>query len=257
MLACYQGAASKRLRRTKTMLPRPFLTLVLPQLMMIMPAAATYVTDANISTAVAAWRADPAAAETLYGHIGTWDTSDVTTMAELFLDCGTNEDISAWNTAQVTNMYGMFWRATYFNQPIGEWDVSKVTDMGNMFHEASSFNQPLNGWTTTSLENTVSMFTYAKAFDQPLDRWDTSALTAMNSMFECADAFDQDLGWQVSADCTTSLAFFNTKCSHWDCGLNGATPPPTPKPTPVQTSGAAATAPFLLLLLLGAAALAH
>ena len=128
--------------------------------------------------------------------------------------------------------------------------------MGNMFHEASSFNQPLNGWTTTSLENTVSMFTYAKAFDQPLDRWDTSALTAMNSMFECADAFDQDLGWQVSADSTPSLAFFNTKCSHWDCGLNGVTPPPTPKPTPVQTSGAAATAPFLLLLL-GAAALAH
>ena len=218
------------------MLPRPLTLMVLPHL--LAPAAATYVNDANISAAVAAWRADPAAAETSYGHIGTWDTSDVTTMAELFLDCGTNEDISAWNTAQVTNMYGMFWRATYFNQPIGEWDVSKVTDMGNMFHEASSFNQPLNGWTTTSL-----------------DRWDTSALTAMNSMFECADAFDQNLGWQVSADCTTSLAFFNTKCSRWDCGLNGATPPPTPKPTPVQTSGAAATAPFLLLL--GAAALAH
>ena len=46
------------------MLPRPLQTLlVLPHLMMIMPAAATYVTDANISTAVAAWRADPAAAE--------------------------------------------------------------------------------------------------------------------------------------------------------------------------------------------------
>ena len=81
--------------------------MVLPHL--LAPAAATYVNDANISAAVAAWRADPAAAETSYGHIGTWDTSDVTTMAELFLDCGTNEDISAWNTAQVTNMYGMFW----------------------------------------------------------------------------------------------------------------------------------------------------
>ena len=119
--------------------------------------------------------------------------------------------------------------------------------MGNMFHEASSFNQPLNGWTTTSLESTRSMFTYAKAFNQPLDKWDTSALTAMDSMFECADAFDQNLGWQVSADCTTSLAFFNTKCGYWDCGLNGAAPPPTPKPTPVQTSGAAATAPLLFL----------
>ena len=237
------------------MLPRPFLTpLVLLHLMMA-PTAATYVTDANISTAVAAWRADPAAAEASYGHIGTWDTSDVTTMAELFLDCDTNEDISAWNTAQVTSMYGMFWRATWFNQPLESWDVSKVTDMGNMFHEASSFNQPLNGWTTTSLESTRSMFTYAEAFNQPLDKWDTSALTVMDSMFECAHAFDQDLGWHVSADCTTSIAFFNTKCSSWDCGLNGATARPTPKPTLVQTSAAAATAP--LFLLLGAAALAN
>ena len=103
----------------KAMLPRPLQTLlVLPHLMMIMPAAATYVTDANISTAVAAWRADPAAAEASYGHMGTWDTSEVTTMAELFLDCDSNEDISAWNTAQVTSMYGMFWRATWFNQPL-------------------------------------------------------------------------------------------------------------------------------------------
>ena len=76
MLACYQGAASKRLRRTKTMLPRPFLTLVLPHLMMIMPAAATYVTDANISTAVAAWRADPAAAQAHDRKGGSPDTDN-------------------------------------------------------------------------------------------------------------------------------------------------------------------------------------
>lgn len=215
---------------------------------------AAYVTDANISAAVLAWREDAVAAEASYGHIGTWDTSDVTTMAELFRDCDTNEDISAWNTAQVTSMYGMFWYATYFNQPIGEWDVSKVTDMGSMFNEAASFNQPLNGWTTTSLESTRLMFTYATAFDQPLDRWDTSALTAMNGMFECADAFDQDLGWHVSANCTASLAFFNTRCKPWDCGLNGATPPPTPPPTYPGASGAHATAP---LPLLGAAALAY
>ena len=227
MLACYQGAASNLPRRLK-MLPLRTL-MVLPHL--LAPAAATYVNDANISAAVAAWRADPAAAETSYGHIGTWDTSDVTTMAELFLDCGTNEDISAWNTAQVTSMYGMFWRATYFNQPIGEWDVSKVTDMSSMFREASSFNQLLNGWTTTSLASTSFMFSYAEAFNQPLDQWDTSALTAMNSMFECAQAFDQNIGWGVSADCLTSLAFFNTECSSWDCGLNGATPPPSPLPT--------------------------
>ena len=220
--------------------------IVLPHL--ITPAAATYVADdTDISGACADWCADPAAAETTHGHVGTWDTSDVTNMEKLFYDCKTfNEDISAWNTGKVTSMHGLFWR-TAFNQPLESWDVSNVKDMSRMFSEDAKFNQPLNGWTTTSLESTRSMFTYAEAFNQPLDKWDTSALTAMDSMFECAQAFDQDLGWQVSANCTTSLAFFNTKCSHWDCGLT--TPPPE------QTSGAAAMAPFLVLL--GAAALAH
>ena len=153
------------------MLPRPFLTpLVLLHLMMA-PTAATYVTDANISTAVAAWRADPAAAEASYGHIGTWDTSDVTTMAELFLDCDTNEDISVWNTAQVTSMYGMFRRATYFNQPIGEWDVSKVTDMGGMFERASSFNQNIGSWDVSKVTNMEGMFQDAAAFNQNLSNW--------------------------------------------------------------------------------------
>ena len=43
-------------------------------------------TDSNIRTAVAAWFADAAAAEALYGHISTWVTSAVTDMSRLF--CG-------------------------------------------------------------------------------------------------------------------------------------------------------------------------
>jgi hypothetical protein len=35
-------------------------------------------TDSNIRTAVAAWRADSTAAETTYGHISTWETGGVT-----------------------------------------------------------------------------------------------------------------------------------------------------------------------------------
>ena len=233
------------------MLPRQLTLIVLPHL--ITPAAATYVADdTDISGACADWCADPTAAETTHGHVGTWDTSDVTNMEKLFYDCKTfNEDISAWNTGKVTSMHGLFWR-TAFNQPLESWDVSNVKDMSRMFSDDAKFNQPLNGWTTTSLESTQAMFYYAETFNQPLDRWDTSALTSMNNMFECVKDFDQDLGWQVSANCSTSIAFFNTRCKSWDCGLNGATPPPTPKPTPVQTSGAAATAP---LLFLGVAAL--
>ena len=40
--------------------------------------------DSSIRTAVAAWFADQSAAEAMYGHISTWDTSGVTDMSRLF-----------------------------------------------------------------------------------------------------------------------------------------------------------------------------
>ena len=148
--------------------------------------------------------------------------------------------------------------------------------MTRMFQQNARFNQPLNGWTTTSLESTRNMFEYAEAFNQPLDQWDTSSLTAIDNMFECVKGFDQDLGWALGKECSGAVrggawAFLNTRCEDWDCGLNGATPPPssvpttlspsaspnpTAKPTYPEASGAAAATPLLLPFLLGAAALA-
>ena len=37
-----------------------------------------------------------------------------------------NQNISKWNTNNVTDMRRMFRRAYKFNQNIGEWDKSKV-----------------------------------------------------------------------------------------------------------------------------------
>ena len=65
-----------------------------------------------------------------------------------------NQDISSWNTSNVTDMSHMFSGATAFNQPLNTWDVSNVTDMSYMFagvryvdghnyNRTSSFNQPL------------------------------------------------------------------------------------------------------------------
>ena len=78
-----------------------------------------------------------------------------------------NEDISAWDTSNVTDMSYMFdshrfqsehwWLgyeqgdrhgayvpyATAFNQNIGSWDTSKVTSMGYMFYNATAFNQDI------------------------------------------------------------------------------------------------------------------
>jgi len=68
-----------------------------------------------------------------------------------------NSDMSLWNTAEVTNMYGMFQYARTFNSPIRKWDVSKVTDMGYMFYAALAFQQDVSGWNVAGVPlNTIT-----------------------------------------------------------------------------------------------------
>merc|ERR1719421_2866441 len=83
--------------------------------------------DESIRTAVRAWMEDRAAAEAMYGHISTWETSEVTDMSELFADSSFNEDISAWDTSGVTDMTRMFEEATSFDQDLG-WCVDDGVD---------------------------------------------------------------------------------------------------------------------------------
>ena len=44
-----------------------------------------------------------------------------------------DQPIGTWDTSNVTTMKAMFNNAANFNQPIGSWITSKVTDMWGMF----------------------------------------------------------------------------------------------------------------------------
>ena len=46
----------------------------------------------------------------------------------------------------MTNMQNMFDTATVFNQDISGWDTSEVTNMSSMFNNANAFNQNIGGW---------------------------------------------------------------------------------------------------------------
>ena len=69
-----------------------------------------------------------------------------------------NQDISMWDTSNVTNMIGMFEGASAFNQPLNNWNVSNVTDMSYMFRYATSFNQDLSNWCVSNLPNMPDEF---------------------------------------------------------------------------------------------------
>ena len=78
-----------------------------------------------------------------------------------------NQDISKWDTSNVTNMSFMFEDAKSFNQPIGKWNVSKVTKMEqeHMFSSAESFNQDIRDWDTSKVTNAWLMLVGAISFN--------------------------------------------------------------------------------------------
>ena len=84
-------------------------------LLLLLPAfisAQTAITNANVGSAAIAWVTDPTTATATYGPIEDWNTAAVTSVANLFYPSNTarptfNGDISKWNVARVSNMYGV------------------------------------------------------------------------------------------------------------------------------------------------------
>ena len=86
-------------------------------------------------------------------------------MSYLFKDLTDfNADVSSWDTSSVTNMFGMFYGASAFDQPLS-FDTSSVTNMGHMFRGAAAFNQPLS-FDTSSVTSMGWMF-YVRSSPYP------------------------------------------------------------------------------------------
>ena len=169
-----------------------------------------------LDIAVAAWFSDATSAEGTYGHISTWDTSQVTDFTSLFnspdISAGNeanfNEDLSHWDVSRVTTMKYMFYHAPSFDQDIGDWDVSRVTDMTYMFYYASSFNRDIGKWDTSAVTKMGGVFFQASAFNQDISTWNISSVTNMYTMFRYATDFNQDIStWNVSSSVDMGLMF--------------------------------------------------
>ncbi len=172
-------------------------------------------TDEDIDEAVRRWLKDPNAAERRYGHISEWDVSRVTDMSELFMgeykqegqethlrweDSSFNEDLSRWQTGNVTNMSWMFSGARSFNRDLSKWQTGKVRDMEGMFWGASSFNSDLSKWDTGSVTIMGGMFYLASSFNSDLSGWETGSVTNMDRMFTSATALKERPHWYTSWD---------------------------------------------------------
>jgi surface protein len=129
---------------------------------------------------------------------GTLDLTGVTVFAGLFYDCTsltTINNINSWDTSAVTTMAEMFANCSAFNQSLS-FNTSAVTDMAQIFNGCSVFNQPLS-FNTSVVTEMSSMFEGCSVFNQPLS-FNTSSVTSMRRMFKDAPAFNQNIGtWNV------------------------------------------------------------
>jgi surface protein len=177
-----------------------------------------------------------ASASSFNDDISAWNTANVTSMALMFADLigffsdstepssAFNQSLSSWVTSSVTDMSGMFAGASSFDQSLSSWVTSSVTDMSGMFAGASSFDQSLSSWVTSSVTDMSGMFSYASSFDQSLSSWNTSSVTNMDSMFADASGFNQSLSsWNVSLVTSMENMLDNSALStaNYDATLDG------------------------------------
>jgi gliding motility-associated-like protein len=163
-------------------------------------------------------------------NISSWDTSNVTNMSGMFDNARDfNQNIGSWDTSSVTDMSDMFkgdvnaW-SNFQNggsNSIGNWDVSSVTDMSNMFYGKQRFNVNIGSWDTSRVTNMSGMFGHSE-FNQNIGSWDVSNVSNMREMFYATGNFNQDLNsWDVSKVTNMSRMFylangFNGNISSWD-----------------------------------------
>ncbi|MDQ0567389.1 BspA family leucine-rich repeat surface protein [Mycoplasma yeatsii] len=157
--------------------------------------------------------------------IENWDTKNVIRMSNTFYDTYKfNQDISSWNTENVTDMSEMF-RTSKFNQNIGNWNTKNVKNMSNMFRGNEVFNQDISNWDTSNVTDMSHMFYKAKVFNQDISKWNINNLQKINYMFSDAEAFNQDvntkqvvkddgstyIAWDISKLTSLSGVFFGAK----------------------------------------------
>ena len=167
----------------------------------------------ELKAAVRLWCTDRNKAIAQFGHISGWNISSITSMRRLFgqskedreqgnhWNKDFNEDLSLWDTSNVTNMAWMFNEASSFNIDVSRWNVGNCTNMSAMFQNAKSFQSDLKGWNVEKVTSMDFMFKGAASFESDCSRWSTGNCTNIFNMFFSASSFNRDTikNWDLSS----------------------------------------------------------
>jgi surface protein len=116
-----------------------------------------------------------------------------------------NDDLSKWNTASVTTMFGLFDASrtvlgaalsgdSAFAGDLAAWNVASVSNLSRMFYTAKAFNADISTWNTARVTNTAKVFQQALAFNRDIGGWNVASLTNMACMLDTNDTSQPDTG---------------------------------------------------------------
>jgi len=142
-------------------------------------------TDNELKMAVDIWCINKEKALKEYGEINTWNTINIKSMVYLF-EINFNDDVSNWNTANVTNAICTFYKCKEFNHPLNNWDTSNITDMSSMFYGCEKFNQDLDNWNLKNLKQCNKMFHGCNSYSYPLFSWTDYDIIMNTQIFDRA-----------------------------------------------------------------------
>lgn len=159
----------------------------------------------------------------IYSSLSAWKTANITNMTSMFEGVRewSNADLSSWETGSVVDMSRMFSGCRQFNSDISSWDVSSVNNIEEMFSECEIFDQDLSNWAISGITSLYGVFRGAQAFNSDISGWITNGVTNMSETFAGARLFDQPLNtWDVSSVTTFTGMFagaerFNQSLSSW------------------------------------------
>ena len=95
------------------------------------------------------------------------------------------------DTSNLTNMYRMFEKCYWLNEPLDHFDTSNVTNMSEMFYSNFKFNQPLSTFDTSKVTNMTEMFNAAVPFDQDISNWCVQQIPSKPTDFDTGSLLSQ------------------------------------------------------------------
>ncbi len=142
-----------------------------------------------------------------------WDigaNTNITSLAKMFYlanasSGGFNQNITNWNTSNITSMVQTFQNNRLFNQPIGLWDVSSVTDMYFIVTGAIAFNQNCSDWNLNTALTRLDRFGFGNSMSD--ENW-TDTLVGW-----AVTTYKNSGPYNVSSTTNNSVNFIDSKTS--------------------------------------------